>query len=44
MKNKRSAHGKLIEKFQEKSQQADVVRHDMKETLEVNTFIPFLLF
>lgn len=36
MKNKRQAHGKLIEKFQEKSQKAEVVRHDLKETLDVS--------
>lgn len=36
MKNKRLAHGKLIENFQEKSQQAEVIRHDLKETLEVS--------
>lgn len=37
MKNKRQAHGKIIEKFQEKSNQAEVVRHDLKQTLEVSS-------
>ncbi|XP_055304264.1 ATP-dependent RNA helicase DDX54 [Sitodiplosis mosellana] len=34
MKNKRREHGKLIEKFQEKSQQDEVVRHDLIDTME----------
>lgn len=39
MKNKRREHGKLIEKFQEKSQQADVIRHDMIDTMEVSRIL-----
>lgn len=29
MKGKRAAHARIIENFQEKSQQAEVIRHDM---------------
>lgn len=36
MKNKRREHGKLIEKFQEKSQQDEVIRHDLIDTMEVS--------
>lgn len=36
MKNKRREHGKIIEKFQEKSQQAEVTRHDLIDTMEVS--------
>lgn len=36
MKNKRQAHGKLIENFQEKSQQTEAVRHDLKDGLDVS--------
>lgn len=39
MKNKRRAHSKIIENFQEKSQQADVVRHDMIDMMEVTFFV-----
>lgn len=35
MKNKRLAHGKIIESFQEKSQQSEVIRHDLIDTHEV---------
>lgn len=42
MKNKRLVHGKIIANFQEKSQQAEVVRHDMKGSLEVSEFAKFL--
>lgn len=35
MKNKRLVHGKLIANFQEKSQQEEVVRHDMIDMMEV---------
>lgn len=36
MKNKRREHGKIIEKFQEQSQQAEVIRHDLIDTMEVS--------
>ena len=45
MKNKRREHGKLIEKFQEKSQQDEVIRHDLIDTMEVSGIeIVFLLW
>lgn len=36
MKNKRKAHKKIIENFQEKSQQAESLRHDLIDTHEVS--------
>lgn len=44
MKNKRQAHGKLIEKFQEKSQQAEVVRHDLKDGFDVSSALLCQMF
>lgn len=43
MKNKRLVHGKIIENFQEKSQQAEVLRHDLIDTMGVRTMINFKL-
>lgn len=43
MKNKRMAHGKIISNFQEKSHQAEVIRHDLIDTMEVRIFIDFKL-
>lgn len=37
MKNKRLVHGKIIENFQEKSQQAETIRHDLIDTHEVRS-------
>lgn len=37
MKSKRKAHSKIIENFQEKSQQEEVVRFDMKDQKEVSS-------
>lgn len=44
MKNKRMVHGKIIEKFQEKSQQAEVIRHDLIDTMEVRTVFFFGIY
>lgn len=36
MKNKRKEHSQIIENFQENSQQAEVIRHDLIDTHEVS--------
>lgn len=43
MKNKRREHGKIIEKFQESSQQAEVIRHDLIDTMEVSKIFQILI-